>query len=499
MCDHTLFCRTIRIADEVGHGRRSPCFIITNLVLTSGFFAPGMIMRFSAPTRHFGHTTAQVGIRTSIPSMSRYHTSYDAASARSNRGTAGSKGTGDDRTWDSSRGINFVEPSPKETLPTFKSTHSAEGTLNFYIPSVRLHFPEDSADTRPQHFAKINRNKNAAEYCNSPIVKAKSKGTGDNQIRDSSPWIEIVEPSPKKNLPTFKSRRPAKGALNYYIPSVSVQFLTDPPDARSEDFAGINRNQNQAEYCDSPIIEAESSQHEDFRVDALSAKSPLGYHIPEAKMRELMLSPSAYWHYSLYEGPRGEKIKLHYCTSKESTERVARLFLDQEVVGFDIEWKPNVSQNEEIRKNVALIQLASEERIALFHLARFHPQSNTISDFLAPSLRKVLESPSITKVGVSVKGDCTRLRRFLDVNAQGLFELSHLYKLVKFSTSDVKKINKVLVSLAQQVQEHLHLPLWKGNDVRGSDWTKALDYEQIRCVFVNHHHRHRHCTDVNDL
>ena len=84
--------------------------------------------------------------------------------------------------------------------------------------------------------------------------------------------------------------------------------------------------------------------------------------------------------------------------------------------------------------------------------------------------------------GVAIKADCTRLRKFLGIDTQGIFELSHLYKLVKYSSEDVKKINKTLVSLAQQVQEHLQLPLAKG-DVRMSDWsnTQDLTYEQTRC------------------
>lgn len=210
----------------------------------------------------------------------------------------------------------------------------------------------------------------------------------------------------------------------------------------------------------------------------------LGYHIPETKMQDIMLASSTtYWQYTLYQGPKGEKVKVHYCRSKETTERIARFFLDEKIVGFDIEWKPGASAKDGIKKNVALIQVASEERIALFHIARYF-KGNSIEDLVAPSLRRVLESPNVTKVGVSIKSDCTRLRRYLGIHSQGLFELSHLYKLVKFSTGDVKKINKMLVTLAQQVEEHLLLPLWKG-DVRGSDWSEDLDYEQIRCMLTN--------------
>lgn len=307
------------------------------------------------------------------------------------------------------------------------------------------------------------------------------EGTGIDQTWDSSRGIKFQELLNEETSPNFHSCRPIEERLN--VSSSTIH--RDLADTRSEDYVEDSQDRNVAKNCTSPTDKVELGPHEDLKHNVLSAKSPLGYYIPEAKMRNLMLSPSAYWHYSLYEGPKGEKIKIHYCKSKETTDRVAHLFLDQKIVGFDIEWKPHASPMEGIRKNVALIQLASEERIALFHLARFYKQNNTIGDLLAPNLQKVLESPDITKVGVAVKGDCTRLRRFLGIDSRGLFELSHLYKLVRFSTGDVKKINKVLVSLAQQVHEHLHLPLWKG-EVRNSDWSQELDYEQIRCVFVNH-------------
>lgn len=369
------------------------------LVLNSGTFTRGMVMRLSLPTRHIAQATAQIGIKTTFSWMSKYHTSHDATSALNIRDSGSSRGSGVDQTWDSSRGIKFNGPLREETL------------LNH-------------------------------------------QGLQPNQERSNIPVL-----------------------------TTGIRSPTDSAHTRSEDYIGISRNRTLAENCAPPIDNVEPSHHEDTRLAGLNAKSPLGYHIPEATMRESMLSPSAYWQYNLYEGPSGEKIKIHYCKSRETTERIAHLFLDQEVVGFDIEWKPQASATEGIRKNVALIQLASEERIALFHLARFY-KGDTIADLLAPNLRKVLESPNITKVGVSVKGDCTRLRRFLGIDSRGLLELSHLYKLVKFSTGDVKKINKMLVSLAQQVQEHLHLPLWKG-DVRSSDWGEELNYEQIRCVFVN--------------
>ena len=102
---------------------------------------------------------------------------------------------------------------------------------------------------------------------------------------------------------------------------------------------------------------------------------------------------------------------------------------------------------------------------------------------------------SVLKVGVTqslpVKhfltvsiADCTRLRNFMGIEARGLIELSHLYKLVRFSISgDHSKIDKRLVALAQQVHEHLLLPLSKG-EVRASDWSqRSLVLEQLSCKF----------------
>ena len=307
--------------------------------------------------------------------------------------------------------------------------------------------------------------------------------SGIDQTWDPSRGIRFNGLLREEPLLNRQALSPTQKRCSPSVPMTSLRAPTVSADTSARDYIESDGNQTPAKHNASSTRPGEPNLRDETRLAQSGASGPLGYHIPEARMQELILS-SGYWQYNLYEGPHGEKVKIHYCTSVQQTERVAHLFLNQEVVGFDIEWKPQASVSEGIRKNVALIQLASEERIALFHLARF-PKGETISDLLAPTLRKVLESSDITKVGVSIKGDCTRLRRFLGLDPRGLLELSHLYKLVKYSNGDVKKINKILVSLAQQVEEHLHLPLWKG-EVRNSDWSQELDYDQIRCMFVDY-------------
>jgi hypothetical protein len=194
-------------------------------------------------------------------------------------------------------------------------------------------------------------------------------------------------------------------------------------------------------------------------------------------------SPESFWSHTLYRGPQSKKPTVHYCKSLKTTERVLQsYFANEKIVGFDIEWAPDYLKytNKSPRTALSLIQIASEERIALFHIAQYPKQEQeTAESLVAPSLRKIMEDPDVTKVGVAIKADCTRLRKNLGINSRGLFELSHLYKLVKFSESkDTHLINKMLVSLATQVKEHLHLPLFKG-EVRGSDWSQQLGHNQI--------------------
>lgn len=193
-------------------------------------------------------------------------------------------------------------------------------------------------------------------------------------------------------------------------------------------------------------------------------------------------SMGSYWAYTLYRGPQGEKVKVHYCKTNHATERVCQYFMDEKVIGFDLEWVADARKSFGTRKNVCLVQLASQSRVALFHLA-VYPKDDSL---VAPSLKLLLEDSGISKVGVNIKADCTRLRTWLGINPKGVFELSHLYKLVKYSASgETHLINRRAVALAEQVEAVLGLPMFKGHEVRSSDWSKPLKMEQIICMFLS--------------
>lgn len=218
--------------------------------------------------------------------------------------------------------------------------------------------------------------------------------------------------------------------------------------------------------------------------------TPLEFQIPEDVLRAAMSAPentkASFWSNNLYRGPENKQILVHYCRTKELAERVLQYFVKEKVVGFDVEWRPYAAFSS-IKKNVSLIQLACEDRIALFHVALF--SGTTAAQLVPPTLKLILESPEIYKVGVAVKGDFSRVTKFLGIEPQGVFELSRLHNLVQFSTTDPNKVTNKLVGLAAQVQQHLQLPLYKGGrlvddpedlyNVRSSDWSMPLNRQQI--------------------
>jgi hypothetical protein len=216
------------------------------------------------------------------------------------------------------------------------------------------------------------------------------------------------------------------------------------------------------------------------RTPAVEDNTQLTYRISPEDLRRALLasrnSNAAFWTYKLYKNAAGQTPRVHYCTTYEQTESQAKHFLDTPVVGFDLEWEFGASPAKRSAKDcVSLVQIASEDRIGLFQLALF--KGETPEELIPPSLRTILESRDITKVGVNVVGDANRVEKCFGIKMQGCFELSHLHKVVKYSASSPDQVNRRLTKLADQVHEHLLLPL-KKDDVRTSAWSKKLRFDQ---------------------
>lgn len=208
----------------------------------------------------------------------------------------------------------------------------------------------------------------------------------------------------------------------------------------------------------------------------------LDYQISPKDLRAAAMasqnSNASFWSHTLYKGKEGKKPVVYYCTDFAKAEERAKLFANEPVLGFDLEWEVHASfkkQPIDIKQNVSLIQIASEDKIGLFQVALF--KGSSVQDLLPPTLRQILESPAIAKTGVNIVGDAKRMKACMGVDMQGVFELSYLYTLVKFSARNPEKVNFRLVSLASQVENVLLLPL-KKDSTRTSAWSHRLNTQQ---------------------
>ena len=186
------------------------------------------------------------------------------------------------------------------------------------------------------------------------------------------------------------------------------------------------------------------------------------------------LPPGAHFSHKLYRDPDGEPVKVHYTTDYATAEKIAQQFLDEPVLGFDLEWETRPPKS--FKESVSLVQLASPSRIALFHLAKFN--GTTPSSILPPTLIEILESPAILKCGVSVKGDATRLETHLGLHPLGCFELSRTHNLLSPTRNLDGSVPRSLFALHAMCERYLGLPLLKDHWVRAGRWSWRLDENQ---------------------
>ncbi|KAK3403560.1 hypothetical protein B0T20DRAFT_368554 [Sordaria brevicollis] len=233
------------------------------------------------------------------------------------------------------------------------------------------------------------------------------------------------------------------------------------------------------------ILEDENAESNDEDAAFKPPYTPLSFKMSEELFKEAKMAKEgtskSYWTYNLYRGPdkdgkMEEKVKVHYCRSAMTTERVLKqYFMNEKLLGLDLEWEPNAMPKHGPRNNVSVIQIASESRVGIFHIS-LYPKKDELA---SPLLKQIIEDPEVYKTGVWIGGDCTRLKNYLEIEAKGQFELSHLYKLVKYSASgEHKLVDRRLVPLATIVKDTLKLPMFKGQ-VRTSAWSKTLNMDQI--------------------
>ncbi|TRX88756.1 hypothetical protein FHL15_010326 [Xylaria flabelliformis] len=203
-----------------------------------------------------------------------------------------------------------------------------------------------------------------------------------------------------------------------------------------------------------------------------------------ALRRPLAAAPLCRWWRRNYSKIHSDSnVEVLYSKTKSHSESLARQFVNEPVLGFDMKWPWDAYIRPRLQDKAALIQLAKEGKVALFHIS-LH-EGDTVADLITPTLKEIIESSKIKKAGVNVmSADFSRLRAYFNLEPKGAFELSHLYNLVTYGAVAPHLVTTKIRQLSMQAEEHLGLSLWKGR-VRTSDWSQPLNQNQIQHAAID--------------
>jgi len=152
---------------------------------------------------------------------------------------------------------------------------------------------------------------------------------------------------------------------------------------------------------------------------------------------------------------------IHVSTAVDISEYYAHVIISSgcELLGFDMEWKPNFGPGEE--NPIALIQLSTDTDTFLFHLPRMGFE-------IPPGLQKILEDPRIKKVGFGLTEDVKLLFKH-SINPVSTYDLDILIKSLGWGPTSLQLLTARV----------LDLYIDKRRKITCSNWEKPLTREQI--------------------
>ena len=123
-------------------------------------------------------------------------------------------------------------------------------------------------------------------------------------------------------------------------------------------------------------------------------------------------------------------------------------FNTNHIIGFDTETKPSFKKGN--TNSVALLQLANNETAILVRL-----QETGITN----SLKKLLESPNIIKVGAAIHDDIKSLRKIRDFKPGGFVDLQNHMSDFGIEALSVRKMAAIILGL--RVSKSQQLSNWE--------------------------------------
>jgi ribonuclease D len=113
----------------------------------------------------------------------------------------------------------------------------------------------------------------------------------------------------------------------------------------------------------------------------------------------------------------------------EGFQEASQAFANESILGFDTETRPSFKRGR--YHKVALLQLATQDKVFLFRLNKVHLPGFVIG---------ILENPTITKVGVALRDDLNGLNKIMPFKPEGFVDLQQFVKQFGIEDNGLKKL-----------------------------------------------------------
>lgn len=157
-------------------------------------------------------------------------------------------------------------------------------------------------------------------------------------------------------------------------------------------------------------------------------------------------------------------------SAADGVDAAADILEKSRIIGFDTETRPSFRKGQ--AHTVALMQLATPERCFLFRLNRIG---------LHERLVRLLENPSLLKVGVSIHDDFHNLNRLKPLNPAGFIDLQQFVKKFHIADNSLTRIHAIL--FGERISKGQRLTNWEAETLTAAQISYAA-LDAISCIRI---------------
>lgn len=153
--------------------------------------------------------------------------------------------------------------------------------------------------------------------------------------------------------------------------------------------------------------------------------------------------------------------------------KAMRFLMDQPMVGFDTETRPNFRKND--NHKVSLLQLSTPSICFLIRLNRVG---------IMPEIQEFLESPKVIKVGLSTKDDFHQLNQLEHIEPKGFVELQSIVKDYGIGEASLTKVYALL--FGKRISKGQRLTNWEAIELTDAQQRYAA-LDAFACLKIYKH------------